>query len=166
VATVDDSVPIIYTRTSPLHEPRLRPLGRGVAMVVAMACLSILVLAAKLPPSPSGVGSHRALGLQSCNFLETTGLPCPSCGMTTSFSWFVRGNLLASFYVQPMGAAVAAITACCVWGGLYVAATGRPAYRLLRLVPARYYLLPLLTLGVLAWAWKVAIHVNGLDGWR
>jgi hypothetical protein len=89
-----------------------------------------------------------------------------SCGMTTSFSWFVRGNLLASLYVQPMGMALAMITACCVWGGSYVAATGRPVYRLLRLLPGRYYLFPLLALGVLAWGWKILIHLNGLDGWR
>ena len=160
-------MPIFYTRTGgPAYPSRIGPGPRVIALGVAVACLSVLVLAARLAPSPSGIGSHRALGLQSCQFLDSTGLPCPSCGMTTSFSWFARGNVLASIYVQPMGAALAIMAACCVWGGLYVAATGRPVYRLLRLLPGRYYLMPLLALGVLAWGWKILIHLNGLDGWH
>jgi hypothetical protein len=164
---VDASLPIIYSRSVPgaVSAHRLRAGPRVLALLVAIGCLSVLVLSAWLPPSPTGVGSHRALGLNSCQFLDSTGLPCPSCGMTTSFTWFARGNLAASIYVQPMGAALAAIAAGCVWGGLYVALTGRPVYRLLRLMPGRYYLLPLLALGVLAWGWKILIHLTGRDGW-
>jgi hypothetical protein len=86
--------------------------------------------------------------------------------MTTSFCWFVRGNLLASAYVQPMGTVLAALAGCCVWAGLYVAATGRPVYRLLSLLPGRSYSIPLLTLAVAAWGWKIFIHLKGLDGWK
>ena len=168
--SIDTSVPIIYTgtvaRAGDAREMRLGVGGRLLALGVALVCLSVVTLAAKLQPSPTGVGTHRSIGLSGCQFLDSTGLPCPSCGMTTSFAWFVRGNVVASVYVQPMGAALAAITAAAMWGGLYVALTGRPAYRLLRLVPGRYYLLPLLALAVLAWGWKVMIHLNGLDGWR
>jgi hypothetical protein len=85
--------------------------------------------------------------------------------MTTSFAWFVRGNLLAAVYVQPMGAMLAALAGCAVWAGRYVAVTGRPVYRLFRLLPARYYVMPLLALGVLAWAWKIMLRLNHWDGW-
>ena len=165
---MDQALPIIYSRSGPaaVSAGRLRAGPRVLALAVALGCLSVLVLAAYLRPSPTGVGSHRSLGLNSCQFLDSTGLPCPSCGMTTSFTWFARGNLLASLYVQPMGAVLAAVAACCVWGGFYVAATGRPVYRLLRLLPARYYLMPLLAWALLAWGWKILIHLNGLDGWR
>ena len=165
---MDPSLPIIYTGAgnAASSAQRLGAAPRALAALVAMGCLSVLVLASRLPPSPTGVGSHRALGLESCQFLESTGVPCMSCGMTTSFSWFARGNLLASLYVQPMGAVLAAMTACCVWAGLYVAFTGRPVYRLLRLAPGRYYLIPLLMFAVLAWGWKIFIHLNGIDGWR
>jgi hypothetical protein len=113
------------------------------------------------------MGTHSAsLGLPPCNFLQTTGLPCPSCGMTTSFSWLAHGNLVASAYVQPMGAILALLAATSVWGGLYICITGRPTHRLLRLVAARYTLFPLLLLGVLAWGWKILIHLNGIDGWK
>jgi hypothetical protein len=157
-------VPNIYA-VAPVAEP-LRLLSRLLAAGVGLACLAVLVLAASLTPSTAGVGTHReALGLPACNFLKTTGLPCPSCGMTTSFAWVTKGNLLASLYVQPMGTVVAVLAACCVWGGLYIAITGRPAHRLLRLLPARYTLFPLLLLGVLAWGWKIMIHLRGVDGW-
>ena len=162
-------MPIIYTGTAGSNASRPVRLGfwaRLLAAGVSAACLSVLILAARMPPSPTGFGSHQSLGLNPCQFLESTNLPCPSCGMTTSFAWFARGNLVASAYVQPMGAALAAITAASVWGGLYVALSGRPAYRLLRLVPGRYYLLPLLALAVLGWGWKILIHLNRLDGWQ
>ena len=129
--------------------------------------LAVLILAATLPPSASGTGTHRAaLGLPPCNFLALTGLPCPSCGFTTSWAHFTKGNLLASFYVQPMGALLALLAAACVWAGFYIALTGQPAHRLLRLIPARYTLLPLLIIGALAWGWKILIHLNGIDGWN
>jgi Protein of unknown function (DUF2752) len=37
--------------------------------------------------------THRQLGLPPCTFYEKTGLPCPSCGMTTSFALLIRGDL-------------------------------------------------------------------------
>ena len=163
---MDESLPIIYTtrRTDPA---RLRPAARLLALSVGLAGLALLSVAAYVRPNPAGVGSHTSsLGLQPCQFLQTSGLPCPGCGMTTSFSWFVRGNIVASVYVQPMGAMLATLTGCCIWAALYVAVTGRPVYRLFRLVPARYYLMPLLVLGVLAWGWKILLRLNNLDGWH
>jgi hypothetical protein len=166
VAAVDESLPMIYTtrRSSP---PRLGAGGRALALAAALACLAVLVVAAYVEPNPAGVGSHASsLGLQPCQFLRTTSLPCPGCGMTTSFAYFARGNVAASVYIQPMGTVLAALSGACVWAGLYVAFTGRPVYRLFRLLPGRYYLVPLLVLGVLGWGWKIMLRLNGWDGWR
>ena len=86
--------------------------------------------------------------------------------MTTSFAWYARGNVIASLYVQPMGFVLALLATATVWAAFYIAITGKPAYCLMRLIPSRYYLLPLLTLAVLAWGWKMFIHLRGLDGWK
>jgi hypothetical protein len=85
--------------------------------------------------------------------------------MTTSFAHFVRGQILASLWVQPMATVLALLTTMAFWTGLYITISGRPAHRLLNLIPPRYYLWPLLVFGVLAWAWKIWIHVTGRDGW-
>src|SRR5437016_1117396 len=37
--------------------------------------------------------THRGLGLPPCTFYEQTRLPCPSCGMTTSFALLIRGDV-------------------------------------------------------------------------
>jgi hypothetical protein len=65
-----------------------------------------------------------------------------------------------------MGTVLALLAAAAAWAGFYIALTGRPAHRLLRLLPARYTLFPLLLFVVLAWGWKILIHLNGADGWR
>lgn len=155
--------PPIYFRPQ-VHEV-LTWRGRLWALLVALSCLAVLTIAASLNPSKTGLGSHRQLGLRECQFAAQTGVPCPTCGMTTSFAHFLRGHIIASLWVQPMGTVLALITTMTFWVALYIAVTGRPAYRLLNLIPAKYYLWPLLLFGVVAWGWKIWIHVTGRDGW-
>ncbi|HZL35564.1 MAG TPA: DUF2752 domain-containing protein [Tepidisphaeraceae bacterium] len=163
VADVEVSFPIEFVREKPCE--RLGAWARLLALAIAGGCLAVLIVAASLIPSPDGLGTHREMGLYECQFLARTGIPCPGCGMTTSFSWFVRGNVAASFYVQPMGCILAALCCMCVWAGVYIAATGRPVYRLLGVIPGRYLYMPLLALAVAAWGWKIFIHLSHHDGW-
>lgn len=156
-------VPAIYVRR--FGASRLSLPSRLLAGLLAIGCLTVLVASLQLDPSPTGVGTHARLGLQECGFLKRTGIPCMSCGMTTSFSHFTRGNLLASLWVQPMGLVLATLTAVGFWAGLYIALTGRPAHRLLRLLPVRYYVWGLIVFSFLAWGWKILIHLTGRDGW-
>jgi len=157
--------PPIYLRLN-ANYPRVAVTGRLVSAGIAAACLVLLLVAASLVPSSSGVGTHMALGLQQCQFLARTGLPCPGCGMTTSFSWFVRGNIEASLYVQPMGCVLALLVGATFWAAIYVAVSGRPAYRLAQRIPPRYYLWYLPSLAIVAWAWKIWIRVHRVDGWH
>jgi hypothetical protein len=39
-----------------------------------------------------------------CGFKQLYGLPCPSCGMTTSAIAFIQGHIINAFYIQPAGA--------------------------------------------------------------
>ena len=140
--------------------------ARLLALALSAGCLAVLITAAAITPSPKGVGTHTQLGLQPCQFLARTGVPAPTCGMTTSFAWFVRGNIVASLYVQPMGTALAGAAAATVVAGLYVAGTGRPVHRALAVLPVRFTVIPVLSLAVMAWAWKIFIHLAGIDGWK
>ncbi len=156
--------PTIYAPDLPA--PRLEPMLRIVAAGVAVACAVALRLAMVIQPSPDGMGSHEQLHLPECQFLTRTGLPCPSCGMTTSFAWFVRGHLAASAYVQPMGFVLAIGVVAGVWIGLYIALTGRSMAPLTARLPMKTAVAALLALAGLAWMWKIHLHVAGLDGWR
>jgi hypothetical protein len=163
VFIVDLAVPIIYVRND--GKARSSLLARLLALGIAAGCLSLLVTAARLQPSRTGTDTHRGLGMPACEFMRRTGIPCPSCGMTTSFAWFVRGKLAASLYVQPTGTLLAALACCTVWVGLYVAITGRPVYRLFGLTSGRYLYMPVLVFALAAWGWKILIHLSGHDGW-
>ena len=160
---VDRAAPVIYSSVGGPREMSWRQ--RVIALAVGAGCLGMLVMAARLTPSPDGYGTHLEMGLQQCAFLARTGLPCPSCGMTTSWAWFVRGNIVASLYVQPMGTVLAVVAVWCVWVGIYVGVTGKPVYRLLRVVPGRFYCVPLVAWAIMAWGWKIYIHLGGRDGW-
>jgi hypothetical protein len=157
------TVPAIYARN--VERPPLAMWARLAALALALACLGVLVTAARLTPNPAGVGTHSGMGLEGCRFLKRTGVPCPSCGMTTSFAWLVRGNLVASVYVQPMGAALALLTCVAFWVCLHIAITGHALHQVFGMIPGRYVVAPLLVLAVLAWAWKVFTHIGQRGGW-
>lgn len=65
--------------------------------------------------SPRTMATHTTLGLPPCNFVVMTGKPCPSCGMTTSFSLLVRGDVRASLNANWTGTILAI-----GWAGLLV----------------------------------------------
>ena len=152
--------------SAPPRFANLSVLGRLLNLLIAAACLAVLILAFRLSPSPSGVGTHTELHMEKCAWLERVGIPCPSCGMTTSFSWYVRGNVLASFYVQPAGCIAALITTIVFWITLYAAITGKPVAELLHRLPAKYTWTAVLVLTMAAWGWKIFIHLQAMDGWH
>ena len=49
--------------------------------------------------------------LNPCGFRQKYGLPCPTCGITTSAILFVQGKIFQSFYTQPAGAVLCSIMA-------------------------------------------------------
>jgi hypothetical protein len=42
--------------------------------------------------------------LTPCGFKQRSGLPCPTCGITSSVLSFVQGRIFEAFYIQPAGA--------------------------------------------------------------
>jgi hypothetical protein len=63
---------------------------------VGTILITLLIIAACLPPNPSGMGTHRALGLPPCSFILLFDMRCPACGMTTSWAHTVRGQLISA----------------------------------------------------------------------
>lgn len=54
-----------------------------------------------LVPDPRGYGTHQQLGLPPCSFRVFFGTICPTCGGTTSFSHFIRGQWWLSIKANP-----------------------------------------------------------------
>lgn len=138
---------------------RLSRVPRIAAAILAAAMLAVLALASRLEPNPRGYGTHEQMGLGPCAFLASTGRFCPSCGLTTSFAWFMRGKLARSWGANPAGSLLAPTGLALIPWLLAVAARGRPA-------PFRTPEQPLVVLAVAAVAvtllsWTVRMTLGG-----
>lgn len=92
-------------------------LGTGIVMVFGIA--------ASLKPDSRGFGTHQQLGLPPCTFRSMTGVNCPHCGLTTSFSWFVRGQLWKSTRANPAGVILAIASLVILFWTIVVSFSGR-----------------------------------------
>jgi hypothetical protein len=105
---------------------------RGTLVGISAGLLAIFAVALWIRPydqygRPVAMGTHRQIGLPPCTFYALTKLPCPSCGMTTSFALLVRGDLWSSLRANAVGTLLAAFclalipwnVACAVGGRLY-----------------------------------------------
>lgn len=97
---------------------------RVLSAAIAAACLGVLLIAASLSVDPDGHGTHTQLGLPACGWAMTLNAPCPTCGMTTSFTAFADARPIAAFLTQPFGAFLAIVAAGVFWGGVWAAVTG------------------------------------------
>jgi hypothetical protein len=90
------------------------PIGRAGRVLLGLWSLFLLAgfaLALSLEPDPRGFGTHQRLGLPPCTFIAMFEIPCPSCGMTTSFANFVRGRFVEAARANLAGLLLAAICA-------------------------------------------------------
>ncbi len=112
---------------------------------MASLALALLTAARALAPAPSGRGTHVALGLPPCGFLRWFGLPCPTCGLTTSFAELARFELARSLRAHPLGFPLFALTVLAVPIALRTALRGQPL-ALVRAGAPRWAALLVLTL--------------------
>ena len=92
--------------------PVARPWVRGSLIGLALGLIAVFAVALWIDPynedgSPKSMATHRQLGLPPCNFYRATGLPCPSCGMTTSFALLMHGDLMNSLRANAVGTLLA-----------------------------------------------------------
>lgn len=83
---------------SPLDKPTRLALLSISVLIFSFVCLALFV-----EPDPRGYGTHEKLGLPPCFFHLFSGLPCPLCGLTTSFIFMSRGHLSQAFTAHPLG---------------------------------------------------------------
>ncbi len=128
---------------------------RLLALATAAACGLVLLIAAGLDYDPAGHGTHTQLGMPACGWAVTLDFPCPTCGMTTSFTAAADAEPIRAFRTQPLGAVLALATAGLFWGGLWQALTGDRlgAIALRWLQPRTLWLLG--ALAAASWVFKI-----------
>ena len=67
------------------------------------AWLVVTIIGARLNPSPLGHGTHQQLGLPPCPSTIFFDRPCPGCGLTTSWSATIHGQLGEAFHAHWIG---------------------------------------------------------------
>ncbi len=110
-------VPAPLLPTEPVQEPVdvlpvLNRWARHVLLGIAGGLVVVFTLAAWLDPydeqgQPRRLETHTQIGLPPCTFYQTTGVPCPSCGLTTSFALLMHGDLGNSLRANAVGTLLA-----------------------------------------------------------
>ena len=156
----DTAAPIERSDAPAALAPRMQSLDVLLLVLAWSAACTVLGVAAWLRPDPTGHGTHTQLGLPPCGMMVNTGIPCPSCGMTTAFAFAIRGNVIESLRAQPFGTLL--------FLGTVLVALAAPV-ALVRRIPVLARMdgaRPVLALKVvallfaLAWAWKIATTLS------
>jgi len=103
----------------------LTPWGRLACLCLASLLGGLLFLATSVHPDPRGHGTHEQLGLPPCAFRVLLNIPCPTCGGTTSFAHFVRGQWRDAFHANSAAFVFALLSSLMTPWLLLSAATGR-----------------------------------------
>ena len=132
--------------------------GRRNALLVAIGAFGLLAVAFFLTPNTAGIGTHHQLGLPKCGWIAVADLPCPTCGMTTSFSYTVRGQFISAFFAQPLGLLLAIATGVIGVFALITVFTGRSFALFWYRFATMKYLILIAVLALIAWGFKILIH--------
>jgi Protein of unknown function (DUF2752) len=126
-------------------------------LIFVLISVSSLVTARLLRPSSRGVGTHEQLGLPPCPFLYLTGIPCPSCGLTTSFAYAARLEFVSSLITQPFGFIVFILTICAIPFAIYLIRRriSLSEFMQTRIVERLIYVT--LTFYLLSWFYKIIV---------
>lgn len=137
---------------------------RIVGLVLAVPSGGVLGTALWLDADPAGVGTHRQLGLGGCTILTSFGVPCPMCGMTTTFTHLAHLDLVAGVVNQPFGLLLFGGTAAAFCLGLAELLAPRTRWRRAAAVVDRHegWIAAVLLIGMFGgWAYKWA----AMDGY-
>ncbi|WP_081444803.1 DUF2752 domain-containing protein [Blastopirellula marina] len=76
---------------------------RSLLGLTGVIVAGLLATAAMLTPNSQGLGTHQQLGLPPCSSRVWFGVRCPACGMTTSWAYLTKGNVVGSIRSNAAG---------------------------------------------------------------
>ncbi len=95
---------------------RERRVAAAVGLGIAIAFAGLWLL--------QRVGLDFGLLFGPCGFRQRTGLPCPTCGMTTAVLAFARGEVVTAFYLQPAAGLLCSLLVLGAFFALLTAVSG------------------------------------------
>jgi hypothetical protein len=109
---------------------RLTRWVRACLVVIAVGFAIVFGIALWLNPydetgQPRRLATHTQLGMSPCGFYQMTDVPCPSCGMTTSFALLMHGDLVNSLRANAAGTLLALLGLAAIPWSLVSAWRGR-----------------------------------------
>lgn len=132
---------------------------RLVGLALALPSGGVLGTALWLDADPAGVGTHRQLGLGGCTILTNFGVPCPMCGMTTTFTHLAHLQVVDGVLNQPFGLVLFTSTVVAFALGVSDLVLPRARWRRVLAVVDRHegWIAAGLLVGMFGgWAWKWA----------
>jgi len=137
--------------------PRVPGLGTRAGWAAGAALsLAVLATARALSPDPSGVGTHTQLGLPACGFLYWSGLPCPLCGLTTSFAHMARFSVTSALHAHVLGPLLFALVALALPVCAFACVRGLPVLHVIELLRVTRLAAMIALAVMLCWITRIA----------
>jgi hypothetical protein len=130
----------------------------GQRKIAALICFGIIVFFTVFALA----GHYKidmGLFLGYCGFKQRTGLPCPTCGMTTATLAFAQGRIIEAFYIQPACGFLCCVMVLVAILAFIIAVFGiyfRFIERFFIEVKLRYMILALIVIIIAGWAVTLA----------
>jgi hypothetical protein len=86
-----------------LSEPASSRRELAGSLVLSFAWIAVTTVGLMLSPDEHGHGTHQRLGLPPCPSVVLFDRPCPGCGLTTSWTALLHGDLALSFHAHALG---------------------------------------------------------------
>ena len=133
---------------------------RLTGVLTAAPCWAILAVGLSLTARSKGDGTHVQMGLPACRSMVVDGVPCPTCGLTTSVTAAAHGDFAASARANVFGTMLFFAIVLSGTIGILQALSGRDI--LGRIFRRRWWFFSgILVTGILAgWAIKLAVGYN------
>lgn len=87
--------------------------------------LGITAFGVFLSADPAGHGTHQQLGLPPCPTVLLFNRPCPGCGLTTSWTATMHGQLGLAFRAHPLGPIAYLLFTASAWVSIWAYANVR-----------------------------------------
>jgi hypothetical protein len=131
---------------------------RVLLAMLGLVLTALLLMAFFLQPDKRLYGTHQQLGLPPCSFYYAFGIPCPTCGMTTSWAFLMRGEILASLHANAGGTLLALSAILAAPWSLLTAIRGRHFARMPNGRSISWTFGGIAVLAVLQWGCRLITH--------